>query len=52
VSAATTGHVGLNVSDVSRSIEFYCDVSGFEVLGQSAEPDQPPDALLRFLEDP
>jgi lactoylglutathione lyase len=40
VSAATTGHVGLNVSDVSRSIDFYCGVFGFEVLGQSAEPDR------------
>jgi lactoylglutathione lyase len=40
VTAATTGHVGLNVGDVSRSIDFYCGVFGFEVLGQSTEPDR------------
>ena len=31
----TTGHVGLNVSDLSRSIRFYQEVFGFELKGQS-----------------
>jgi lactoylglutathione lyase len=31
----TTGHVGLNVSDLARSKRFYRDVFGFEVLAES-----------------
>jgi catechol 2,3-dioxygenase-like lactoylglutathione lyase family enzyme len=31
----TTGHIGLNVSDLSRSKDFYKRVFGFEVLGES-----------------
>jgi lactoylglutathione lyase len=34
----TTGHVGLNVSDLARSIRFYQDVFGFDVIGESKEP--------------
>jgi hypothetical protein len=30
LTIATTGHVGLNVTDLSRSIRFYRDVFGFE----------------------
>lgn len=30
-----TGHVGLNVTDLDRSVEFYRRVFGFEVLRQS-----------------
>jgi lactoylglutathione lyase len=37
VTTATTGHVGLNVTDVNRSIDFYCKVFGFDVLAQSTE---------------
>ena len=33
----TTGHIGLNVRDLARSIRFYQQVFGFEVLGESAE---------------
>lgn len=33
----TTGHVGLNVSDLSRSIRFYQQVFGLEVLIESRE---------------
>lgn len=33
-----TGHVGLNVTDVRRSVDFYARVFGFEVLSESAEP--------------
>ena len=31
----TTGHVGLNVSDLNRSRDFYKEVFGFDVLGES-----------------
>ena len=30
-----TGHIGLNVNDLSRSKEFYTDVFGFELKGES-----------------
>jgi len=32
-----TGHIGLNVSDLQRSQQFYQQVFGFEVLGESRE---------------
>ncbi len=32
-----TGHVGLNVSDLSRSKMFYQEVLGFQVIGESQE---------------
>ncbi len=32
-----TGHVGLNVSDLSRSTMFYQEVLGFQVIGESQE---------------
>ncbi|MEU4404411.1 VOC family protein [Streptosporangium sp. NPDC023963] len=32
-----TGHVGLNVSDLDRSRDFYVKIFGFEVLGESGE---------------
>lgn len=32
-----TGHVGLNVSDLPRAREFYRQVFGLEVLGESAD---------------
>lgn len=34
----TTGHVGLNVGDLARSVRFYQDVFGFELAGRSDEP--------------
>jgi lactoylglutathione lyase len=37
---ATTGHVGLNVTDLSRSIRFYQDVFGFDVLAESENADR------------
>jgi lactoylglutathione lyase len=32
-----TGHVGLNVRDLSRSTRFYRHVFGFELMGESGE---------------
>lgn len=40
LTIATTGHVGLNVTDLSRSIRFYRDVFGFEVLAESDKPER------------
>ncbi len=37
VPTVQTGHVGLNVSDIKRSKQFYQHVFGFEVLGESQE---------------
>lgn len=36
-SQLTTGHVGLNVTDLERSLDFYARVLGFEVMGESEE---------------
>ena len=33
-----TGHVGLNVSDLDRSKQFYREVFGFQVAGESQDP--------------
>lgn len=38
LTVAVTGHVGLNVTDVARSIEFYRGVFGFDLLGHNTEP--------------
>jgi catechol 2,3-dioxygenase-like lactoylglutathione lyase family enzyme len=35
-----TGHVGLNVNDLKRSKEFYSEVFGFEVRGESTAEDR------------
>ena len=35
-----TGHVGLNVNDLERSKEFYQDVFGFEIRGESTAADK------------
>ena len=40
LTLATTGHVGLNVTDLSRSIGFYRELFGFEVLAESEKPDR------------
>jgi catechol-2,3-dioxygenase len=37
VPSIKTGHIGLNVSDLARSKQFYQQVFGFEVLGESEE---------------
>ena len=38
--ALRTGHVGLNVTDLVRSIAFYRTVFDFEVLGEQTEGDR------------
>jgi len=35
-----TGHVGLNVTDLARSITFYRQVFGFEIIGQQSDGDR------------
>ena len=35
-----TGHIGLNVSDLDASKDFYLKVFGFEVFGESGEADR------------
>jgi lactoylglutathione lyase len=35
-----TGHIGLNVNDLTRSKEFYGEVFGFEVRGESTAEDR------------
>ncbi|WP_435970027.1 VOC family protein [Streptomyces sp. Qhu_M48] len=39
IGTLTTHHVGLNVTDLDRSLAFYGDVLGFETLGRGAEGD-------------
>ncbi|MEU4496108.1 VOC family protein [Streptomyces sp. NBC_00210] len=39
-SALRTGHIGLNVTDLDRSLPFYGDVLGFDLLGQGKEDDR------------
>ncbi|MFF3454231.1 VOC family protein [Streptomyces sp. NPDC002730] len=36
-SALRTGHIGLNVTDLDRSLPFYGDALGFDVLGQGRD---------------
>ncbi|MER5732739.1 VOC family protein [Streptomyces sp. NPDC002138] len=36
----STGHIGLNVTDLGRSLGFYRDVLGFEPLGEGKEADR------------
>ncbi|MER6995705.1 VOC family protein [Streptomyces sp. NPDC000410] len=35
-----TGHVGLNVTDLSRSLDFYREVFDFEVIAEGKEDDR------------
>ncbi|MEU8247924.1 VOC family protein [Nonomuraea sp. NPDC048916] len=35
-----TGHVGLNVTDLARSIAFYRQVFGFEIMGRQTDGDR------------
>lgn len=35
-----TGHVGLNVTDIERSKQFYQAVFGFTLMGESTQPGQ------------
>ncbi|MDX3532800.1 VOC family protein [Streptomyces sp. MB09-01] len=40
ISRLRTGHVGLNVTDLDRSLAFYRDVLDFQVLGEGKEQDR------------
>ncbi|MFI5986317.1 VOC family protein [Streptomyces sp. NPDC051555] len=40
ISALRTGHIGLNVTDLDRSLGFYRDALGFELLGEGKEADR------------
>lgn len=40
IKALQTGHVGLNVSDLDRSLPFYLRVFGFEVQAESKDPSR------------
>ncbi|MFC8432521.1 VOC family protein [Streptomyces sp. NPDC057253] len=35
-----TGHIGLNVTDLDRSLAFYRDVLGFQLLGEGKEEER------------
>lgn len=43
----TTGHIGLNVTNLQRSKQFYQDVFGFDVAAESAEAER----AFAFLTD-
>lgn len=51
----STGHVGLNVADLDRTIRFYQTVFGFDLKGRSDDPKHPyaflgtPDKLVLTL---
>ena len=40
MSTLTTGHVGLNVTDLARSTAFYRQVFGFELFGEQTEGER------------
>ncbi|MGG8406191.1 VOC family protein [Streptomyces sp. 12297] len=40
VGTLSTGHVGLNVTDLARSLAFYRDALGFDLLGEGKEADR------------
>jgi len=40
MSSFETGHIGLNVNDLARSKEFYREVFGFELKGESDVADR------------
>ncbi|WP_030710789.1 VOC family protein [Streptomyces sp. NRRL F-2580] len=40
ISTLRTGHVGLNVTDLDRSLAFYRDALDFRVLGEGKEQDR------------
>lgn len=40
IKALQTGHVGLNVNDLDRSLPFYLHVFGFEVQAESKDPSR------------
>lgn len=40
MSSLETGHIGLNVNDLERSKEFYQEVFGFELKGESTDEER------------
>ncbi|MEU8526120.1 MULTISPECIES: VOC family protein [Streptomyces] len=40
IGTLSTGHIGINVTDIERSLAFYGEVLGFEVIGEGKEEGQ------------
>lgn len=40
IGTLSTGHIGINVTDIERSLAFYGDVLGFDVIGEGKEEGQ------------
>ncbi|MGW9072235.1 VOC family protein [Streptomyces yangpuensis] len=40
ISKLRTGHIGLNVTDLERSLAFYRDALDFQILGEGKEEDR------------
>ncbi|MEV7417604.1 VOC family protein [Streptomyces sp. NPDC089919] len=40
VGTLNTGHIGLNVTELERSLDFYRDALGFQLLGEGKEADR------------
>ncbi|MEV7196592.1 VOC family protein [Streptomyces sp. NPDC093510] len=48
-TAPRTGHIGLNVTDLERSLAFYRDVIGYGVIGEGKEESKEEGRRFAFL---